>query len=153
MSSNGRGIQIEYPSITLHAISRADNKPSIYCQLDEHVASTEEAQGEEDEANEMRELVIVPQASNTRESLIVYFTGLDASQSLISVDDIFEALSLCASLHPDPADEDDMDDDDDTFIDMDNSAFETFNGDAGEELSEVGRVRSNFVNDNRYAPY
>lgn len=71
-----------------------------------------------------------------------------------SVESIFEALSLCASLHPDPAGEDDMDDDDDAFIDADeNSPFEIFNGTDGEELSEVGRVRSNFLNDNRYAPY
>lgn len=61
MSASGHGIQVEYPSITLHAISRADGKPSIYCQLDEHVASPE-AEGEDDEANNMRELVIVPQA-------------------------------------------------------------------------------------------
>ena len=69
------------------------------------------------------------------------------------MESIFEALSLCASLHPDPADDDDMDDDDDAFIDADESTFETFNGNAGEELSEVGRVRSNFTNDHRYAPY
>lgn len=70
---------------------------------------------------------------------------------LVLVESIFEALSICASLHPDPAGDDDMDEDDDTFIDE--SAFETFNGNAEEELSEVGRVRSNFMNDNRYAPY
>jgi len=46
--------------------------------------------------------------------------------------------------------EDDMDD---AFIDADESAFETFTGDEEQELSEVGRVRSNFVNDSRYAPY
>lgn len=68
-----------------------------------------------------------------------------------SVEPIFEALSVCAALHPDP--EDDMDDDD-VFIDADeNSPFETFTGADGEELSEVGRVRNNFVNDNRFAPY
>lgn len=70
-----------------------------------------------------------------------------------TVESIFEALSVCASLHPDPADDDDMDDDNDAFIDADDSVFETFNGTEGEELSEVGRVRSNFLNDNRYAPY
>lgn len=69
------------------------------------------------------------------------------------MESIFEALSVCASLHPDPADEDDMDDDNDAFIDADDSVFETFNGTEGEELSEVGRVRSNFLNDNRYTPY
>lgn len=70
---------------------------------------------------------------------------------IIQVEPIFEALSLCASLHPDPAFANDMEDDDDAFIDSD--AFETFNGDESQELSEVGRVRSDFINDNRYAPY
>jgi nucleotide-sensitive chloride channel 1A len=66
------------------------------------------------------------------------------------VESIFEAMSLCASLHPDPniSDEDDLDD---AF--MDESAFETFTGEEGDELSEVGRVRSDFVNNSRYAPY
>jgi len=59
-------------------------------------------------------------------------------------------MSLCASLHPDPnvSDDDDLDE---AF--MDESAFETFTGEEGDELSEVGRVRSDFVNNSRYAPY
>lgn len=57
------------------------------------------------------------------------------------------ALSLCASLHPDPFSPAD-DDDDDAFIDADSAGFEVFNGDEGEELSEVGRVRGH-----RYQPY
>jgi len=76
------------------------------------------------------------------------------------VDPIFEALSYCASLHPDPQgsddgddDDDDNDDDDGAFIDPDTAAFEVFTGDEGEELSEVGRVRSAPTNDNRYQPY
>jgi nucleotide-sensitive chloride channel 1A len=58
-------------------------------------------------------------------------------------------MSSCAALHPDPEDELDMNGD--TFVDPSN--FEVFNGDADQELSEVGRVRSDFVNDNRYTPY
>jgi nucleotide-sensitive chloride channel 1A len=71
------------------------------------------------------------------------------------VDPIFEALSYCASLHPDPQGSDDGDDDDDgnVFIDPDTTAFEVFTGDEDEELSEVGRVRSAPTNDNRYQPY
>jgi nucleotide-sensitive chloride channel 1A len=54
------------------------------------------------------------------------------------VDPIFEALSYCASLHPDPQGSDDGDEDDDgTFIDPDMTAFEVFTGDEGEELSGV----------------
>ncbi|KAI0090183.1 regulator of volume decrease after cellular swelling-domain-containing protein [Irpex rosettiformis] len=134
-AASGRGIQIEYPSITLHAISRAESGPSIYCQLDES-AATPDANGDEGETTEMRELTIIP-------------------KEVAALELIFEALSVCAALHPDPADADDMDDDDDdAFIDADeNSPFETFTGAEGEELSEVGRVRSNFVNDNRFAPY
>ena len=72
----------------------------------------------------------------------------------IAVDSIFEALSICASLHPDPQGSDDEDADDDAFIDVENSGeFEVFTGAEDEELSEVGRVRSDFVNDNRYQPY
>lgn len=65
---------------------------------------------------------------------------------------IFEALSQCASLHPDPHN-DDEDDLDDAFIDVNGATFDTFTGDEDEELSEVGRVRSDFINDNRFAPY
>lgn len=64
---------------------------------------------------------------------------------------IFEALSQCASLHPDPLDEED--DLDNAFVDVNGAVFDTFTGDENEELSEVGRVRSDFINDNRFAPY
>jgi len=68
-----------------------------------------------------------------------------------SVEAIFEALSRCASLHPDPQESGDRwEDDDDAFVDE--SAFETFNGDEDQVLSEVGRVRS-IPNKHRYAPY
>jgi nucleotide-sensitive chloride channel 1A len=65
------------------------------------------------------------------------------------VESIFEALSGCAALHPDP--ENSADGDDDAFLDGSN--FEVFNGDADQEFSQVGRVRSDFANDSRYAPY
>lgn len=64
MSSSGRGIQVEYPTITLHAVSRAESGPSIYCQLDETAGTTQqnaEPQPEDDdEVSPMRELSIVP---------------------------------------------------------------------------------------------
>ena len=44
-----------------------------------------------------------------------------------------------------------MNDDDDAFVDQ--GEFETFNGDADEELSEVGKVRSDFLNHSRFNPY
>ncbi|KAI0833741.1 regulator of volume decrease after cellular swelling-domain-containing protein [Trametes gibbosa] len=134
MSATGHGFQLEYPSITLHAISRGEKGPSIYCQLDDAAKPVENRQpaNEEEEISDMRELSILPK---------------DAS----ALEPIFEALSFCASLHPDPGADDEMDDDDDAFVDS--GEFETFDGNADEELSEVGRVRSDFLNDNRFAPY
>lgn len=69
-----------------------------------------------------------------------------------AVDTIFEALSYCASLHPDKLD-DDEDMDDAVMMADDNSPFEVFTGEGDEELSEVGKVRSDFINNNRFAPY
>lgn len=58
-------------------------------------------------------------------------------------------MSVCAALHPDPVVE--ADGNDDAFVGASN--FEVFDGDADQELSQVGRVRRDFINDNRYAPY
>ncbi|KAF8968030.1 regulator of volume decrease after cellular swelling-domain-containing protein [Flammula alnicola] len=132
MSTTGAGFQIEYPAITLHAVSRGESGPSIYCQLDESIGTENGVAADDDAVTDMRELTIVPQNPESLEA-------------------IFEALSQCASLHPDPqGDEDDLDE---AFVDLNGSPFETFNGDENEELSEVGRVRSDFLNDNRFAPY
>ncbi|KAJ7220026.1 regulator of volume decrease after cellular swelling-domain-containing protein, partial [Mycena pura] len=132
MSSTGRAFQIEYPAITLHAVSRAEAGPSIYCQLDEHAGEPEGA-ASNDEMDDMRELSIIPQTAE-------------------SLEPIFEALSRCAALHPDK-DATASDDDLDAFIDADNGGFEVFTGDEEQELSQVGRVRSDFINNNRHAPY
>ena len=68
-----------------------------------------------------------------------------------TVDTIFEYLSTCASLHPDPAT---GSDDDEAFIDPSTEAqFDVFNGTADQELSEIGRVRSDYINNSRYTPY
>ena len=58
-------------------------------------------------------------------------------------------MSCCTALHPDP--EDEVDGNYDASVDP--SSFEVFIGDRSQELSQVGRVRSDFVNDSRYAPY
>ncbi|KIK10240.1 hypothetical protein K443DRAFT_670864 [Laccaria amethystina LaAM-08-1] len=117
MSFAGQGFQIEYPAITLHAVSRSDSRPSIYCQLDEAYGQDVTASNEDED--DMRELNIVPQNAD-------------------SLDPIFEALSQCAALHPDKLS--DEDDPDDAFIDADGSNFEIFTGDEDQELSEVGRA-------------
>ena len=73
--------------------------------------------------------------------------------SMHSVEAVFEALSHCSTLHPDPnIDEDGLGEDNDGVF-MDAQEFEVFTGGPDEELSEVGRVRSDFANDNRFRPY
>lgn len=70
----------------------------------------------------------------------------------MAVDPIFEALSICAALHPDPNISEDEDiNDTDAFIDS--AGFEVFTGNEDQELSDVGRVRSDFINDVRFKPY
>lgn len=97
----------------------------------------------------MRELIIVPSNSDSC-AFLSHDSCESACEPSIAVEPIFEAMSLCASLHPDPnlSEEEEFDGD---FVSDDH--FETLAGDGDEELSEVGRVRSDFVNDNRYAPY
>ncbi|KAF9526359.1 regulator of volume decrease after cellular swelling-domain-containing protein [Crepidotus variabilis] len=137
MPTSGHGFQIEYPAITLHAVSRGDSGPSIYCQLDETIggisavpnngAILPDGEENEQEDSDMRELTIVPQTPSSLES-------------------IFEALSHCASLHPDPLDsEDELGGEGDADAFVDSSNFETFNGDEAQELSEVGRAALEYM--------
>ncbi|KAM0754202.1 hypothetical protein T439DRAFT_323077 [Meredithblackwellia eburnea MCA 4105] len=85
-STAQKGIQIPYPHITLHAISRApisdssNGGPCIYCQVDEAEESAEEIEGEEFVS---REVICVPEDEAT-------------------LDKIFSTLSACAALHPPP---------------------------------------------------
>jgi len=121
--SGAPGFQIEYRAITLHAISRGESGPSIYCQLDEtacDAGASARDEGDEDDA-QMRELIIVPEQPESLEM-------------------IFEALSQCASLHPDPEEEDGGGD-----ALLDESAFETFSGTEDQELSEVGRAALQYM--------
>ena len=72
MSTTGRGFQIAYPAITLHAISRSEQgSPSIYCQLDDTAgfdgtAAPATTSKEEEEDTELRELSILPKNSDSR---------------------------------------------------------------------------------------
>ncbi|KAG6827669.1 hypothetical protein H0H92_010831 [Tricholoma furcatifolium] len=159
-SSTNRGFQIPYPSITLHAISRAGPAPAIYCQLDagpappassSNNANGNEDEGEGDEGDEhytggddddadtlLQELSLIPQDST-------------------SLDTIFEALSTCAALHPDPHNPDDDDNDtfgdDDAVVDPMRSPFDVFDGDAAQELSEVGRAALAHIESIIYDPF
>ncbi|KAF9574084.1 hypothetical protein EC968_007476 [Mortierella alpina] len=105
------GFSIPYPSIIIHAIARESHVgPSIYCQLEGSLASSEAAAGngqaaqgegedeEEDDEEPVLELSFVP---------------TDVS----SLDTIYENLSYCASLHQDEDAEDYNMDEDDIYQD------------------------------------
>jgi nucleotide-sensitive chloride channel 1A len=157
-STPSKGFQITYRNITLHAISRSEEKPYLYCQLDDNPDATEEEADAQDYEPQIRDLKIVPEDPSSC-TLFSSYRPLIELNDLPSflVEPMFEALSICAALHPDRNTEGEGmegdEDDDDAFVDVGSGGFETFTGAPGEELSEVGRVRSNFVNDNRFAPY
>ena len=54
VSTTGKGFQVEYPTLTLHAISRSEEGHMIYCQIDEPY--DEDAPNDAYEGYEMREL-------------------------------------------------------------------------------------------------
>lgn len=67
MSSTGKGFQIDYRSITLHAVSKSDSDtPYVYCQLD-----SEEQDEADDEDMALSELSIIPPNTADRTSLCV----------------------------------------------------------------------------------
>lgn len=105
-ASSNKGFQIDYPSISLHAISRDTTnfpQPCIYCQIDT-------TDNEEEDTIELR---ICPQ---------------DVSQLGV----LFNALSECQALHPGPEDQNEAEMfsiencevDDDTGDDFEDDDFE-----------------------------
>ncbi|KAI8091285.1 regulator of volume decrease after cellular swelling-domain-containing protein [Gilbertella persicaria] len=78
------GIAVEYPDIIIHAISRQDGQPSIYCQLDAGLFFPNQTLPEDEQEREetVTELRLVPQDSGALEG-------------------IYLAMSECAALHPD----------------------------------------------------
>lgn len=101
IDDNGQGFTLDYPSISLHAISRdltCFPCECVYLMLDAefqgnqfsgngvaaHVAETDEEEADEDEQI-ITELRFVPQDKST-------------------LDSIFQALSECQALHPDEED-------------------------------------------------
>ncbi len=163
------GFKLGYPNVALHAVTRsppsflaAGSSSSagfhgcLYCQLDlSPNAGTGQMGDDEDEDGEFVEM---------------YICTPDAA----SLDQLFEALSHCASLHPSGPTEDDgghpfagfapfgtgasgeelEGEDDGAFDDAEtNGDHEDVEGDE-QELSETGRVRTDFQTpDSRFRPY
>jgi len=124
------GITIPYPAISLHAIQRlyagtsttrystaptetnTSTVQAIFFQIDPAYATRSHSNPDldDDEDGEAMELLLVPDAPETIEE--VYYEGehTEAVQKE-SVKALFEAISRCADLHPDPAEDGDGDDD------------------------------------------
>ncbi|KAI8065288.1 regulator of volume decrease after cellular swelling-domain-containing protein [Gongronella butleri] len=109
------GIAVEYPDVIIHAISRQDTRPSIYCQLDAGLFfPSQQLPADEDQDDLVTELFFMPDDPETLE-------------------DIYLALSECAALHPDL---DMADEDNDAYEDGDDSNYFVDPSDPG-ELNEV----------------
>ncbi|KAI9483310.1 MAG: regulator of volume decrease after cellular swelling-domain-containing protein [Benjaminiella poitrasii] len=82
--SSSCGIAVEYPDITIHAISRQDGEPSIYCQLNSGIFFPNQTLPETEEEREdtVTELRFIPRDSGSLEAL-------------------YMAMSDCSALHPD----------------------------------------------------
>ncbi len=117
------GVTVPYPAVTLHAIknigSGAEKHASVYLQLDLSNG------GDDDESFDTLELTLIPASAAPS-------TGADAtdgSPTASETSKLFEAISECSNLNPDPVDGEDDDDDDDRIIfEADHEALEGFTG-------------------------
>ncbi|KAJ2448955.1 hypothetical protein EV183_005157 [Coemansia sp. RSA 2336] len=78
------GFAVDYKSIIIHAVSKEDSRPHLYCQLNEQFPDNA---GREDDIAELR----------------IY---MDEGQ----LDEMFGKLCECVASHPDSASEDELDD-------------------------------------------
>ncbi|PIK52252.1 putative methylosome subunit pICln-like isoform X1, partial [Apostichopus japonicus] len=119
---DGQGLSLPYPAISLHAVSRDLNAfphECLYLMIDPEKLPNdilgrinhEEMEGDEEEIVEIR---FVPQNGSTLGRL-------------------FDALSECQLLHPDPADEDLSDD----YVDAEEDQAEEAVGFAEEEMEQL----------------
>ncbi|KAF4636189.1 hypothetical protein G7Y89_g1883 [Cudoniella acicularis] len=115
------GIEIPYPAISLHAIQRLDDPSDssqqvqgLYMQLE--LSDPDNGVGDDEE--DAVELTLIPQAP------------ADAERSAIQT--LFEAVSNCSNLHPDPLFGDDVDmedgDVDDRIVFEGNVGYEGISG-------------------------
>lgn len=115
------GVSIPYPSITLHAIKKLgsgdQNYSSIYLQLEFSDG------GADDETFDTLEMTIIPPATPTTS------TTDDGSAPQTEVSKLFQAISECSELHPDPADDSDDENAGDRIIfEGDHEPVEGFSG-------------------------
>ncbi|CAO0798509.1 unnamed protein product [Mucor circinelloides] len=102
------GIAVEYPDIIIHAISRQDGQPNIYCQLDSGLFFPNQQLPEDEQEREetVTELRLIPRDGGALEG-------------------IYMAMNECASLHPDEefmAEQDAYEDDNEFYADPSDEA-------------------------------
>ncbi len=93
MSASGRGFQVEYPSITLHAVSRAESGPCIYCQLDE----SNPGQSAEGEDSKMSELSLIP--TNPGSCTFIHVLTVNPLLTIFSFVQWKPSSKLCRLVH------------------------------------------------------
>lgn len=173
----GTGFHLSYPNVALHAVTRTP--PSFLSTSILNGASSSTAQPQDFHGCLYCQLDLSPNAATAEmgvdgeeedgEFVEMYICTPDSA----SLDQLFEALSHCASLHPSgPVDDDSghpfsgfapfgtsgsgtqLGDGMDEDGHDDEGAFDDADGDDDQELSETGRVRADFQTpDSRYRPY
>ncbi|KAK3997527.1 regulator of volume decrease after cellular swelling-domain-containing protein [Cladorrhinum sp. PSN332] len=120
------GLSIPYPQISIHALKTlaspdgSSKFPSVYLQL-------ELAEGGSDEDFETVELTLIPSASSTA----AQSEGENKSEAV----KLFEAISECSNLNPDPVQEGDEDEEDEDggriIFEGDHQPYEAIEGFSG----------------------
>ena len=64
IGTDGRGFSVDYPTLILHAISRGEEGPLLYCQLDESIGTE---QADDEDVDGLREIKIKPASSESCE--------------------------------------------------------------------------------------
>ncbi|CAJ0968855.1 unnamed protein product [Ranitomeya imitator] len=134
LNSSGLGFSLEYPSISLHAISRDTAtypEEHIYVMVDGKMVNGKVADGDGNEANmnnqgedneeeddddndeePITEIRFVPENKADCRHLFggfglcgVFLSLYSVSCALISVEEMFNAMCYCQAFHPDPDDE------------------------------------------------
>ncbi|KAJ8657083.1 hypothetical protein O0I10_007163 [Lichtheimia ornata] len=106
-TSANSGIAVDYPDIIIHAISRREERPCIYCQLEAgRFFPNQQLPEDEDEQDIVTELKFMPEDTGALEG-------------------IYMALSDCAALHPDEefmAEQEALEDESEFFADPSDEA-------------------------------
>ncbi|XP_035242491.1 methylosome subunit pICln isoform X2 [Anguilla rostrata] len=108
---SGMGFSLEYPSISLHAISRdlsAYPQEHLYVMVNSKLSEESEMQEKDDEDNEDEDDDEEDKNSDDDSGPITEIRFVPSDKS--ALEPMFSAMCECQALHPDPEDEDSDDD-------------------------------------------